>query len=160
MESPVAEEERRMEVCLVRHGEAVAELIDPRRPLTGVGRHNVNRVARLAATKALPVSIIYHSGILRALETAEIIARYLAPSDGIGVMPGLLPEDDPVVAAAALASAAKPTMLVGHLPHLNRLAALLSAGQVDGEMIEFMPATLACYSREGLRWKLNWTMTP
>ena len=149
-----------MDFYLARHGEAVADLIDPSRPLTGPGREDVERVAHLAVEKAVQVSVIYHSGILRAGQTAEIYADHLAPDGGVRVMAGLRPEDNPSVAAAELAVAESPVMLVGHLPHLNRLASLLSRGDVVGDVINFMPAMMACYGRDGSFWKLNWTLVP
>jgi len=149
-----------MDFYLARHGEAAADLIDPSRSLTRSGREDVERVARLAVEKAVQVSVIYHSGILRAGQTAEIFAGHLAPGGGVRFMAGLQPEDDPAVAAAELAVAESPVMLVGHLPHLNRLAALLSRGDVVGDVINFMPAMMACYGRDGLFWKHQWTLAP
>ena len=149
-----------MDFYLARHGEAVADLIDPSRPLTRAGREDVDRVARQAAHRAVQVSVIYHSGILRAGQTAEIFAARLAPSGGIRAMSGLRPDDDPALAAAELANAASPVMLVGHLPHLHRLASLLNHGQTDGDTVDFMPATLACYSRDVSLWKFEWTLVP
>jgi phosphohistidine phosphatase len=149
-----------MDFYLARHGEAVVDLIDPSRPLTGPGRDDVGRIARLAVEKAVQVSVIYHSGILRAGQTADIFADHLAPGGGVRVMAGLRPGDDPLLAAAELAVAESPVMLVGHLPHLNRLASLLSRGDVVGDVINFMPAMMACYGREGSLWKLNWTLAP
>ena len=149
-----------MDFYLARHGEAVAEAIDGSRPLTRAGRENVERVARLAVQKAVHVSVIFHSGILRACQTAEVFAAHLAPSGGVLAMSGLRPEDDPSLAAAELAVSKSPVMLVGHLPHMNRLAALLAPGDAEGEGINFMPAMMACYSREGPLWTLKWTLTP
>jgi len=149
-----------MDFYLARHGEAVADLIDPSRPLTRAGRDDVERVAHLAAEKAVQVSVIYHSGILRAGQTAEIFAAHLAPSGGVATLSGLRPEDDPSLAAAQLAVSGSPVMLVGHLPHMSRLAALLARGGTEGNTINFVPAMIACYSREGSLWKLNWTLAP
>ena len=149
-----------MDFYLARHGEAVADLIDPSRPLTRAGRDDVERVARLAAEKAVQLSVIYHSGILRAGQTAEIFAAHLAPSGGVAILSGLRPEDDPSLAAAQLAVSGSPVMLVGHLPHMSRLAALLAPGGAEGNAINFIPAMIACYSREGSLWKLNWTIAP
>ena len=149
-----------MDFYLARHGEALADLIDPSRPLSRAGRDGVERVARLASEKTVRIAVIYHSGILRAEQTAEIFARRLAPGGGLRVMSGLRPDDDPSIAAAELALAAAPVMLVGHLPHLSRLASLLLGGKPDGDGIHFMPATLASYSREGSLWNFNWTITP
>jgi phosphohistidine phosphatase len=149
-----------MEFYLARHGEAVADLIDPQRPLAPAGRESVRRVACLAAEKGVHVTVIYHSGILRAGQTADIFAQHLTPDDGVRPMPGLYPEDDPALAAAELAVARNPLMLVGHLPHLNRLASLLSCGDPDKKAMDFAPATMACYAREGELWTLNWTIAP
>ncbi len=146
---------------LARHGAAVAELIDPSRPLSRAGREDVRRVARLAVDKAVRVSIIYHSGIARASQTAEIFAEHLLPDGGTRVLTGLRPEDDPLVAASELAVAASPMMLVGHLPHMNRLASLLlNRGDAGGDAINFTPAMMACCSREGSNWKLAWLIAP
>jgi phosphohistidine phosphatase len=149
-----------MDFYLVRHGEAMAGLIDPSRPLTSAGREAVEGVARAAAAKDVRVAAIYHSGILRATQTAEILALHLAPSAGVATMTGLQPEDDPALAAAELAVAASPVMLVGHLPHMNRLAALLGAVSAPGEEFSFVPAMMACFSRDGSLWRLDWTITP
>ena len=149
-----------MDFYLARHGEAVADLIDPSRPLTRAGRRDVDHVARLAAEKAVQVSVIYHSGILRAAQTAEIFAGHLAPSAGLRIMSGLRPDDDPSLAVAGLAAAASPVMLVGHLPHLSRLAFILSRGDADGDAVDLTPATMVSYSREGSLWRFNWWITP
>jgi phosphohistidine phosphatase len=149
-----------MDFYLVRHGEAVADLIDASRPLTRAGREDVKRVAHLAAAKAVQVSAIYHSGILRAAQTAEIFAAHLAPSAGVLIMSGLRADDDPSLAAAELAVAENPVMIVGHLPHMNRLAALLGGGNAEGKRINFVPAMMVCYRREGSLWRLDWTITP
>ena len=66
-----------MNIYLVRHGEAVSEKLDPKRPLTSSGREEVQRIGRLAAAKNVKVSAIFHSGILRAKQTAEILAEHL-----------------------------------------------------------------------------------
>jgi phosphohistidine phosphatase len=149
-----------MDFFLARHGEAVADLVDPSRPLSRAGREQVERVAQRAAEKGVRVSLIHHSGILRARQTAEIFASHLTPEGGLRIMTGLRPDDDPHIAAAELALAGSSVMLVGHLPHLSRLAALLLYGASGGSTNEFTPATLACYSREGSCWNLNWIIAP
>lgn len=148
-----------MNIYIVRHGEAVSERIDPGRPLTRVGWEAVERVADMAAAKDVQVSAIFHSGILRAKQTAEILAQHLRLTPGTQPLSGLLPQDDPSVAKAELETAERPIMLVGHLPHLNRLVALLVSGQIQSE-VEFAPATMVCCSRDGSRWKIAWILGP
>jgi phosphohistidine phosphatase len=149
-----------MDFYLVRHGEAVAEVTDSRRPLSRAGREDVEHVARLAAAKTIQVSIIYHSGILRAGQTGDIFAAHLAPPGGVRTMSGLRPGDDPSLAAAELAMAGSSMMLVGHLPHMKRLGALLTSGDAERDFLDFSPAMMACFSREGSIWKLVWTLLP
>jgi phosphohistidine phosphatase len=125
---------------LVRHGSAAPGPDDRARPLTPAGRGEVEGTARALKAHGVRVVEIRHSGLLRARETAEILGARLAPSRGIHAMTGLLPEDDPDVAAAELALETAPVMLVGHLPHLARLAAVL-AGNAAAERISFTPGT-------------------
>src|SRR5437764_12980942 len=94
-----------MEFYLVRHGEAVSENQDPERPLTQAGRQDMEQVARLASARNVQVSVIFHSGILRAKETAEILAAHLHPALGVKQIDSLLPQDDPKVAKAELDTA-------------------------------------------------------
>ena len=145
---------------LVRHGEAFPETQDPRRPLTPAGRANAERLARLAAARSIRASAIVHSGILRARQTAEILGAQLAPDIRVQPITGLMPEDDPAVAAAELETAQDSIILVGHLPHLNRLAALLINGDSDRRIVDFSPASMVCCSRKDSQWTLAWMLTP
>ena len=144
---------------LVRHGEAFPESQDPRRPLTPAGRANVERLARLAAAEAIRASAIFHSGILRARQTAEILGAQLTPDNDVQPVSGLMPEDDPAIAAAELETAQDSIVLVGHLPHLNRLAALLINGDPDRGVVDFPPASMVCCSRTDSQWTLAWKLT-
>jgi phosphohistidine phosphatase len=144
-----------VEFYLVRHGEAAQANQNPKRPLTQAGRQAVEQVARLAGVRKIQVSAIFHSGILRAKETAEILAARLEPPMGVKQLDGLLPEDDPMIAKAELETAQQPIMLVGHLPHMKRLTALLVTGDPQREVVEFAPATIICFSYENSQWKIG-----
>jgi phosphohistidine phosphatase len=149
-----------MNIYLVRHGEAEPERIDPERPLTSLGQEEVETVARMAAARDVRVSVIFHSGILRARQTADILARHLQSTSTVRQLSGLLPQDDPAIARAELEAARSPVMLVGHLPHLNRLAALLVCGDAEREIVDFAPATLACCLNDEGKWTIAWTLRP
>ena len=149
-----------MNFYLVRHGEAVSDTLDPRRPLSRIGQEQVERVARAAAARQAEVSAIIHSGILRAEQTAEILARHLAPDLGVRRMTGLAPQDDPAIAKAELEAAQASVMLVGHLPHMIRLAGLLINGDADRDAVEFAPATIVCVSYQSSLWQLVWVLAP
>jgi phosphohistidine phosphatase len=145
---------------LVRHGEAFPETQDPRRPLTPAGREDVERLARAAATKPVRAAAIFHSGIVRARQTAEILGAELAPAIQVQQLSGLLPDDDPAIAAAELETAQHSILLVGHLPHMNRLAALLITGDSERRVVDFAPATMVCCAREHSRWTVSWILAP
>lgn len=149
-----------MEIYLVRHGEAIPEYENPRRPLTEEGRDDAEKVARAAAGRNIRIVEILHSDKLRAKETAGIMARVLAPERGMRQISGLAPEDDPLIAGAEIETAAVPVMLVGHLPHLDRLAALLLTGDAERTVVDFSPATMACLARTRGAWSLSWILRP
>jgi phosphohistidine phosphatase len=145
---------------LVRHGDALAAELDPRRPLSERGRADVAKLAKLAAARDVRVAEICHSGILRAQETAEILALSLRPPRGVRQIAGLLPEDDPIIGKAKIESSDQPTMLVGHLPYMGRLAALLITGDEARGITEFAPATMVGCSQIGSIWRMDWQINP
>ena len=149
-----------MRCYLVRHGDALSAQVDPQRPLSERGRVEVAELAQLALSREVQVAEIRHSGILRAQETAEILAGYLNPPDGVHPSAGLLPEDDPEIVKAELEAAGQPIMLVGHLPYVARLAALLVNGDAAQSIGEFSPATMLCCTKIGARWRIEWQIAP
>ncbi|MBI4489092.1 MAG: phosphohistidine phosphatase SixA [Deltaproteobacteria bacterium] len=149
-----------MNFYLVRHGEAKAANEDPTRPLTDCGRKEVEKVARAVAAKEPEVFEILHSDKLRAKQTAEILAQSLSPRGGVREIIGLSPEDDPQVARVELEVAEAPLMLVGHLPHLSRLASMLVTGDTEKEIVGFPAAAILCLSRTEGGWEVRWTLVP
>ncbi len=149
-----------MHCYLVRHGDAQSAQVDPQRPLSARGRAEVAELAQLALSRDVQVAEIRHSGILRAQETAAILAGYLNPPGGVHPSAGLLPEDDPEIAKAELDAAGQPIMLVGHLPYVGRLAALLVKGDAAQSIGEFSPATMLCCTKIGARWRIEWQIAP
>jgi phosphohistidine phosphatase len=149
-----------VQIYLVQHGEAKPEAQDPTRPLTDRGREEVQRVAERATALGIQVAEIRHSGKLRARQTAEIFAAALSPSRGMREMEGLAPADNPGKARAAIELAREPLMLVGHLPHLSRLASLLLVGDPGREIIRFRNGAIVCLVQAEGRWLLQWVLTP
>ena len=147
-----------MQFYLVRHGEAVSQAINGQRPLTPGGRHDVEGLGRAAAARGVRPRKILHSGLLRAQQTAELLSKSLGGLDEIRELGGLRPDDDPFLASAELESSTVPLMLVGHLPHLSRLASCLVAGDPERVVVEFAPATMVCLSHDD-RWKIVWKLT-
>lgn len=149
-----------VEVYLAQHGEAKSEEEDPERPLTDRGRDKVELVARYVAKCGIEVAEILHSGRLRAKQTAKLFAQYLSPAQGIREVEGLAPLDDPHKARELLQTSEKPLMIVGHLPHLGRLASSLIFGSPDKEIIKFEMGGVVCFSRSDDIWSIHWALIP
>ena len=60
-----------MYLYLVHHGDAVAPEVDPGRPLSTQGLEAANRLAAEAVARAAKPAVVWHSGKLRARQTAE-----------------------------------------------------------------------------------------
>ena len=125
-----------MRVYLVRHGEANSEDVDPERHLSARGADEVRRIATDAVSQfgVRPARVV-HSGKARARETAEIWSDLLGAD--MAEADGLAPNDDPSIWAARFESEADDIMLVGHLPHLERLVGLLVAGDAEAAVAAF-----------------------
>ena len=150
-----------MRLYLVQHGEAKREEEDPSRPLTDRGREEVRRVAEYAARVGVKVDRIIHSGKLRAAQTAEIMAEALKPPKGVEGADGLDPLADPKIWAERLRGVGEDLMIVGHLPHLSRLASLLLTGREDLEPVKFRMGGLVCLERdEAGKWSVLWAIRP
>jgi len=149
-----------MNLYLVQHGEPLAKEVDPERPLSEQGRLDVSRVGRFTAASChVRVSHLYHSGKLRARQTADILAENLDLPSPVQ-SDGLAPLDDPAIWANRCGELTKNIMLVGHLPHLARLAGVLLGSGAESPSIAFRMGGMIALRREGGRWSLQWMVVP
>ena len=126
-----------MRLYLVHHGEAVPPGVDPQRPLSEGGSASVEQLAEKAAMQGAKPAVVWHSGKLRARQTAEAFWRACNALADISAARGLQPADPPDRVAVELSSEAsaddpRDIMLVGHMPHIQRLLSLLVEGTSDG----------------------------
>ena len=149
-----------MNLYLVRHGDALAAAENPMRPLSPAGRRHVEQTARLAVERNVQPSAVYHSGVLRAAETAEILARHFPSIEKVAQLSGLLPDDDPAIIKTELDLAGASLMLVGHLPFMSRLTGLLLHGDSERPAAEFLPASMVCCVKSATEWKIRWQIAP
>jgi phosphohistidine phosphatase len=144
---------------LVQHGQAKSEDEDPQRPLTDRGANDVILVAGLAVGRlgCRPGRIV-HSGKQRARQTAEIWGGLL----GIDAeqRDGLAPNDEPTTWVERLATETEDLMLVGHLPHLGRLATALMTGQSGHQLIGFRQGGLVALERVDAGWLVALALPP
>jgi phosphohistidine phosphatase len=135
---------------LVQHGEAKPDSEDPDRPLTDTGAANVRRVAA-ATAHLVTVGRVVHSGKTRARQTADIWAETLGVA--VEASDGLAPGDDPTIWADRIGD--DDVMLVGHLPHLARLAGLLVAGDAACPVVAFVNGGLVGLRLAEGRWSVE-----
>lgn len=150
-----------MRLYLVRHGEAVSEEVDPRRPLSPTGRLDVQKLGRFLRRAKLKVDPIWHSGKARALETAQILGEALSVKDAPLARQGLAPLDPIEPIESQLRKTEEDLMIVGHLPFLGKLASSLLTGSPSLGVLSFQAAGVACLERvEEGSWCLEWMVSP
>jgi phosphohistidine phosphatase len=156
-----------MMLYLMQHAQAVPEEVDPQRSLSPEGRAAIEQVAARAAQLSLPIEHIYHSGKLRARQTAEILAAALHLEGQVEELEGLTPKDRPEPLARWLRAETQREVpsglvLVSHLPLLDRLASLLVAGDEDAGVIAFQYAALVALApkNDGKHFAIQWILTP
>jgi phosphohistidine phosphatase len=150
-----------MRLYLVQHAKALSEERDSARPLSEAGKEDVRNMAAFLARRGLAVAKIAHSGKLRARQTAELLAEALTPRPSLAERSGLNPNDPPDELARELAKWREDTMLVGHLPFMGRLVALLVAGEPHADIVAFSPGSVVCLEAAGAgAWSLAWMLSP
>ncbi|UCG61104.1 MAG: phosphohistidine phosphatase SixA [Candidatus Zixiibacteriota bacterium] len=151
-----------MNLYLVQHAEAKSKQEDAGRSLTDKGYADIDKTAKLLSSKLRPsINVILHSGKLRARQTAEVLADYLNPAGGIRAVDGLDPKADPAVWATQLKSITENVVLVGHLPHISRLASLLLCGETERTVVEFRNAGIVNIVRDDQGdWKVQCIILP
>jgi phosphohistidine phosphatase len=146
-----------MKIYLARH--ATAALIaasDADRPLTKQGQREALAVGEGLARLGVSRPSIFSSPLLRAVQTAQLIAQGLKTAAEPGVLDELA--DSPSTRALLKVLPDGDVLLVGHMPGVARhLAELIGSKNVHAH--DFHPATLACVEMSALRpgsGKLLW----
>jgi phosphohistidine phosphatase len=144
---------------LVQHGEAAAEAVDARKPLSPQGLRDVRALAAACRQFSLRARDIIHSGKLRAEQTAGILAESLALP--VRAVAGLDPLDPAKPVAHQCEEWTDDRIIVGHMPFLGRLATLLLADREDPPAVTFQRGGMICLEKHGPReWSLLWTCFP
>lgn len=148
-----------MKLYLVQHGEAKSEKEDPERSLTDWGREEIERVAKVAKPLGITSSVIYHSGKLRAKQTAEILGGTLNLASQ--QEEGLNPNDPIQPWVERISKENRDLMIVGHLPFLDKLASFLLCGEENARLILFRYGAIVCLQqKEDKKWAVSWILTP
>jgi phosphohistidine phosphatase len=155
------------ELYLVRHGEAEergdAWPDDTKRPLTGDGMSRMRKAARGLARLGVGLDAILTSPLVRARQTAEIVAGEMAPRPPLVNVDSLAPDGGYAAVIADLEKQARKTRiaLVGHEPDIGELAARLIGSR---HSIEFKKGAVCRIDVDDLPptgpGELRWLLTP
>ena len=145
-----------MFLYLVHHGDALGPDVDPRRPLSAQGRAEVERIAAEAAALGARPAVVWHSGKLRAKQTAEAFWRAWNALAELSVSRDLQPDDPPQWMRDRLRAEARDILIAGHFPYLPRLLALLVTGGEAG--VSFPEHGIVALETldEGETWRERW----
>jgi phosphohistidine phosphatase len=142
---------------LLHHADAVGPQVDPQRPLSSSGRDHAARLADRVKTRGFVPAAIWHSGKLRARQTAEIFWKACNPLSSFTAERGLLPDDPPQWIRDRLTGEDRTILIVGHMPSLPRLLGTLT-GARDGRALNFPLHGCVALEADGSRWKESWRL--
>jgi phosphohistidine phosphatase len=155
------------ELYLVRHGLAEergdAWPDDTKRPLTDEGISRMRKAARGLARLGVSVEVVLTSPLVRARQTAEILAGALDPRPSLVNVDSLAPDGAYASVVADLEKHARKTRLalVGHEPMIGEFAARLLGSR---HPIEFKKGAVCRIDIDDLPpagpGDLRWMLTP
>jgi phosphohistidine phosphatase len=153
-----------LDVYLIQHAESKSKEEDPARPLTDLGRKSVEDVGAYLARLDISFEHVFHSGKLRAQQTAEILGSSLGISGRMKAHKGLDPMDPVGPILRWLSSQAgrgvKSVAIVGHLPFLDKLASVLVTGSESTGVIAFQYAGVVRLvpKGQGEGYRVRWVL--
>jgi phosphohistidine phosphatase len=143
---------------LVHHGDAVGPEVDPRRPLSLEGRAAVERLAAEAAARGARPAVVWHSGKLRARQTAEAFWRACNALAEFSATRDLQPDDPPLWMRDRLRGEPRDILIAGHFPHLPRLLGMLLTDEADSRIAFPKHGVVALMSDDGTTWRVVWEL--
>ena len=132
-----------MAFYIVQHGISLTKDLDPEKGLSPQGIEEVKKIAQVAQQYGVKVEKIEHSGKKRARQTAKLLATFLMPALGLQEVVSINPLDD-VTAFASQVDYTANTMVVGHLPFLERLISFLITGRQSPTVFKLQNGGILC----------------
>jgi phosphohistidine phosphatase len=148
-----------LNLYILQHGEAVPKEIDPERPLSEHGNRDIRILARHMQNMGVQLGNVFHSGKLRAEQSARLIAETLSPEIQPVQTEGLNPNDDPAVIIGDIEQLNENILIATHMPFVSRLCSTLLTGTTDAEFAS-IPGTLFCLEKADNKWRLAYMLTP
>ena len=129
-----------LELYLIRHGIAAARgeqyPDDSKRPLTGRGIARLKKHAKALEDLGIGFDLIIASPLVRARQTADVIAESLKVKPPVATADALAPAGTPAAVIQEIAKHARKARvaLVGHEPNMGELAARLIGARTPLEV--------------------------
>jgi phosphohistidine phosphatase len=152
-----------MRIHLMQHGQCLSEALDPHQPLSPVGREMTEKAANAARMLGLRFELIATSPKVRAMQTAEIMARATGyPVSRIevsDVFKATAPAEG-VIDFINEYDGLDSILVTGHLPSLAAVAArLLGAKGLSLSMVNTGLTQIEVNPAQD-KGVLNWHLTP
>lgn len=148
-----------MKVYLARHGEYLQN--DTQGALSDTGKNEIKLLAEFLKESHIQVASIFHSGKLRAKQTAELLSAGFVTMQPTQSKAGLNPGDDINLLIDELNATDEDILLVGHLPFMGKLVGKLVTDNENEEIVIFHPGTMVCLERVmGQNWVIHWVINP
>ena len=144
---------------LVHHGDAVGPDVNPMRPLSDRGRAEVEMLAQQAAARGMKPDVIWHSGKLRARQTADAYLRCCNPLAAFSATRGLQPTDPVSWILDTMTGDTRHIMLAGHFPHLPRLLGRLITGDDEAGPVDFPLNGVVALEQADGKWVERWRLS-
>jgi len=148
-----------LNLYILQHGEAVPKEIDPERPLSERGNRDIRILALHMQNMDVQLGNVFHSGKLRAEQSARLIAESLSPEIQPVKTEGLNPNDDPTVITGDIEQMNENILIASHMPFVSRLCSTLLTGTTEAEFAS-EPGTLFCLEKAEDKWRLAYMLRP
>ena len=133
-------------IYLVHHADAVGPEVEPQRPLSTAGTNHAEAAGGRSCRAWCEARVIWHSGKLRARQTAEPFLRLCNPLAEFSRDPRPPADRSPPASIKDLVTGEqRDVMLVGHMPNLPRVLTLLVTG-AESPLLSF-PCTAQSRSK-------------
>lgn len=130
------------------------------RPLSQRGITASTALAVAAASRGVKPDLIWHSGKIRAIQTAQLFRSACNPQAAFTAVRGLLPGDPPRWVRDELLGDVRSILIVGHMPHLPGLLSLLRGQPLDAAAAALSFPLNGCVALEpsGDLWTEVWRL--
>ncbi|MES1255379.1 MAG: phosphohistidine phosphatase SixA [Acidobacteriota bacterium] len=123
------------------------------------GRQEVDRLAQEAAARGATPAVVWHSGKLRARQTAEAFWRSCNALAAFSATRDLQPEDPPEWMRDRLLGEPRDVLVAGHFPHLPRLFRLLANASEASRPFPQHGVVALATEDDGRTWTESWRLT-